>query len=210
MKFMKKEYLQRKTREQGQVSWVLGLFLILFLAILLCMQLQVALYRESAMYMEDALALSNLASAVIDIEEYGITQKVLITDPEQAYERYCHALRENLGLDNHFMAQNRRMISGQVEIQNYTIYNVTSDLVEIWQRDRDGTVSVWSGNVGNVHALNGQMIEETGVYSEIAYPVEGFLGTRVMAHKGKLVDVIRNDNREKENEITENKVTGNE
>ena len=31
------------------------------------MQLQVALYRESAMYMEDALALSNLASAVIDI-----------------------------------------------------------------------------------------------------------------------------------------------
>ena len=84
------------------------------------------------------------------------------------------------------MAQNRRMISGQVEIQNYTIYNVTSDLVEIWQRDRDGTVSVWSGNVGNV------------------------LGTRVMAHKGKLVDVIRNDNREKKNEITENKVTGNE
>ena len=110
MKFMKKEYLQRKTRERGQASWVLGLFLILFLAILLCMQLQVALYRESAMYMEDALALSNLASAVIDIEEYGITQKVLITDPEQAYERYCHALRENLGLDNHFMAQNRRMI----------------------------------------------------------------------------------------------------
>ncbi len=163
MKFMKKEYLQRKTRERGQASWVLGLFLILFLAILLCMQLQVALYRESAMYMEDALALSNLASAVIDIEEYGITQKVLITD-----------------------------------------------LVEIWQRDRDGTVSVWSGNVGNVHAPNGQLIEETGVYSEIAYPVEGFLGTRVMAHKGKLVDVIRNDNREKKNEITENKVTGNE
>ena len=46
MKFMKKEYLQRKTREQGQVSWVLGLFLILFLAILLCMQLQVALYSS--------------------------------------------------------------------------------------------------------------------------------------------------------------------
>ena len=120
------------------------------------------------------------ASAVIDIEEYGINAKVLITESEQAYERYCHALRENLGLDNHFMAQNRRMISGQVEIQNYTIYNVTSDLVEIWQRDRDGTVSVWSGNVGNVHAPNGQLIEETGVYSEIAYPVEGFLGTRVM------------------------------
>lgn len=210
MKFMKKEYLQQKTKEEGQASWVFGLFLMLFLAILLCMQLQVALYRESAMYMEDALALSNLASAVIDIEEYGITQKVLITDPEKAYERYCHALRENLGLDHNFTARNRKLISGQVEIQNYTIYNVAAGLVEVWQRDRDGTVSVWSGTIGNVQAPNGQMIEETGVYSEIMYPVEGFLGTRVTAHKGKLVDVIRNDNREKENEITENEITEHE
>lgn len=210
MKSMKKGYLQRKTKENGQASWVLGLFLTLFLAILLCMQLQVALYRESAMYMEDALALSNLASAVIDIEEYGITQKVLITDPEQAYERYCHALRENLGLDSNFTAQNRKLISGQVQIQNYTIYNVAAGVVEVWQRDREGRVSVWSGNVGNVQAPNGQMIEETGVYSEITYPVEGFLGTQVMAHKGKLVDVVRNDSKENENEITEDTVTGNE
>ena len=32
--------------ERGQVSWVFGLFLLLFLSILLCMQLQIALYRE--------------------------------------------------------------------------------------------------------------------------------------------------------------------
>ena len=131
MKFMKKEYLQRKTRERGQASWVLGLFLILFLAILLCMQLQVALYRESAMYMEDALALSNLASAVIDIEEYGITQKVLITDPEQAYERYCHALRENLGLDTHFMAQNRLDIEHWVLAGRSTLHSLLQVIYRI-------------------------------------------------------------------------------
>ncbi len=67
----------------------------LFLAILR-MQLAGCFVQRICHDMEDALALSNLASAVIDIEEYGITQKVLITDPEQAYERYCHALRENL------------------------------------------------------------------------------------------------------------------
>lgn len=110
--------------ERGQVSWVFGLFLLLFLSILLCMQLQIALYRESAMYMEDALALSGLASAVIDVEEYGITQKVRITDPEEAYERYCHALKENLGLDDMFYAGNRKLISGQVTVQQYILYNV--------------------------------------------------------------------------------------
>ena len=75
MKYGKREYRLPKTEnrqetgkaESGQVSWVLGLFLILFLAILLYMQLQLAMYKASARYLEDALALSNLASAVIDI-----------------------------------------------------------------------------------------------------------------------------------------------
>lgn len=74
MKYGKREYRLPKTEnrqetekaESGQVSWVLGLFLILFLAILLYMQLQLAMYKASARYLEDALALSNLASAVID------------------------------------------------------------------------------------------------------------------------------------------------
>ena len=73
MKYGKREYRLPKTEnrqetekaESGQVSWVLGLFLILFLAILLYMQLQLAMYKASARYLEDALALSNLASAVI-------------------------------------------------------------------------------------------------------------------------------------------------
>ena len=71
MKYGKREYRLPKTEnrqetekaESGQVSWVLGLFLILFLAILLYMQLQLAMYKASARYLEDALALSNLASA---------------------------------------------------------------------------------------------------------------------------------------------------
>ena len=68
MKYGKREYRLPKTEnrqetgkaESGQVSWVLGLFLILFLAILLYMQLQLAMYKASARYLEDALALSNL------------------------------------------------------------------------------------------------------------------------------------------------------
>ena len=143
MKYTRREYLRQKIKtkmwdtERGQVSWVFGLFLLLFLSILLCMQLQIALYRESAMYMEDALALSGLASAVIDVEEYGITQKVRITDPEEAYERYCHALKENLGLDDAVYAGNRKLISGQVTVQQYILYNVSGEQVEVWQKGAD-------------------------------------------------------------------------
>ena len=173
MKYTRRECLRQKIKtkmldtERGQVSWVFGLFLLLFLSILLCMQLQIALYRESAMYMEDALALSGLASAVIDVEEYGITQKVRITDPEGAYERYCHALKENLGLDDMFYAGNRKLISGQVTIQQYILYNVAGERVEVWQKDADGQIQEWEGTLGEVKAPDGQYIEHTGVYSEI-------------------------------------------
>ena len=164
MKYGKREYLPLKT-EKGQVSWVLGLFLMLFLAILLCMQLQLALYRASARYLEDALALSNLASAVIDIREYGSTHKVCIPDPEQAYDRYCSALRENLGLNEAYEAVDHRLISGRVEIRNYTIYNVTGMRVQVWERDDDGQIREWQGTLGEVRTPGGQLIETTGVYS---------------------------------------------
>lgn len=176
--------------ESGQVSWVLGLFLILFLAILLYMQLQLAMYKASARYLEDALALSNLASAVIDIREYGSTHKVHITDQEQAYAGYCSAVRENLGLNENYEAVSHKLISGKVEIRNYIIYNVTGTKVQVWERNGDGRILEWEGTLGEVRTPGGQTIENTGVYSEITYPVEGFLGITVTAEKSKLVDVV--------------------
>ena len=97
MKYGKREYRLPKTEnrqetekaESGQVSWVLGLFLILFLAILLYMQLQLAMYKASARYLEDALALSNLASAVIDIR--GARRRTPDTRPVD-YERMAGAV----------------------------------------------------------------------------------------------------------------------
>lgn len=211
MKYMKRGYLlpkikKRKDRinaEQGQTSWVLGLFLVLFLTILLCMQLQLALYRASALYLEDALALSNLASAVIDIQEYGRTHRVLITDPEQAYGRYCSAVRENLGLNDNYEAVNHKLISGHVEILNYTIYNVTGGKVMVWEQSADGQIQEWQGNLGEVKTPKGQLIESTSVYSEITYPVEGFWGIMVTARKSKLVDVVSTIDEEEMNEKTE-------
>lgn len=211
MKFWKNGYLRPKTEkkkigmaaEKGQVSWTLGLFWILFLAILLCMQLQVTLYRASSMYLEDALALSNLASAVIDIREYGRTHRVLIPDPEQAYDRYCSAVKENLGLDDNYEAANHKLISGQVQIQKYIIYNVRGQKVSVWERNSGGQIQEWQGSLGEVRTPAGQLIEATGVYSEITYPVEGFLGVTVTAEKSKLVDVVSERNGEEIYEETE-------
>lgn len=211
MRYRKRESLQRKIKkerrtsgaEKGQVSWVLGLFMLLFLAILLCMQLQLELYSASAGYLEDALALSNLASAVIDVREYGSTHKVRITDPEQAYDRYCQAVRENLGLNENYEAANYKLISGRVQILSYIIYNAKGQEVSVWERDDSGQIREWQGVLGEVRTPEGQIVEKTGVYSKISYPVEGFLGITVTARKSKLVDIVSDHDGEEIYEETE-------
>ena len=90
MNWKSREYPRQKIRkflldklhktDIGKVEWVTGLFFFLLLAVLLCMQLEISLYRTAGGYLEDALAASNLASAVIDVEEYGISHRVLIVD----------------------------------------------------------------------------------------------------------------------------------
>lgn len=189
-------WVECRRKERGQVEWCAGLFWLLFLAIILCSQLQIGVYRTSAAYLEDALAASNLASAVIDLEEYGRTHAVLLKEPQLAYEKFCVAVKENLQLNDAWECGNKSLIAGRVSVVKYIVYNVQNDIVMVTEVMSGGELFQWQGTVGNVAAPNGVNVEATGIYSEITYPVEGFGGVIAQAHKGKLVDVVVNKERE--------------
>lgn len=200
MNWKSREYPRQKIRkflldklhktDIGKVEWVTGLFFFLLLAVLLCMQLEISLYRTAGGYLEDALAASNLASAVIDVEEYGISHRVLIVDGLRAYERYRQAMEGNLKLDANWESRDSAIIAGQVTVVNYTIYNVSDGQVAVWGIREDGSIYTMQGRLGSVHAPNGKQIENTSVYSEISFPVKGLFGICVQAQKGKLVDIV--------------------
>lgn len=189
MSLRREEYPRLRT-EQGKVEWVTGLFFLLFLGILLCASLQMESFKSSARYLEDALAASNLASAVIDVEEYGRTHKVRIADVQKAYERYRTAMKGNLNLNEAWECPNRGLISGPVRVVDYTVYNVSGNDVEISHFDENGLLTEWQETLGNAEAPDGKIIENTGVYSEVRYRVSGVLGVEEEAHKGKLVDIM--------------------
>ncbi|MCM1534466.1 MAG: hypothetical protein NC126_00915 [Clostridium sp.] len=178
-----------KINDRGQAQWAAGLFMVLFLAVLLCGELQIESYRASALYLEDALAASNLASAVIDVEEYGISGLLQIKDPIQSYELYQEALKENLGLDEEWECANKGLISGKVKVERYIVYNVQGSRVFVHTLSADGEWEESTETLGELRAPDGVLIESTGIYSEISFPVEGFPGVTVQAHKGKLVDI---------------------
>ena len=179
--------------EAGQLEWVTGLFFMLFLGILLCGILQLDVFRASAAYLEDALAASNLASAVIDVEEYGISHSILIKDPDEAYEIYLSALRGNLNLNGEWECPAAGLIDGKVRVLNYIVYNVKEDTVEIYHYNEDGQLSFSSGNMGYVQSPDGKVIESTSVYSEVTYPVRGIMGVEAQALKSNLADIVANE-----------------
>ena len=193
----KKEFLPPKiklpsgfNRGEGMLGFISGLFLVLFLAIVLCANLQIRSFQATSLYLEDALAASNLASAVIDLQEYGISHVVKIADPMAAYRLYCDAVKGNLGLDDRWEGSNQALIYGPVTVESYIIYNVRRDVVTVHTVDNTGRLYSWQGRKGAVTAPDGQVIEYTGVYSEISFPVKGSFGMEVKAHKGKLVDIV--------------------
>lgn len=195
-------------KDGGQVEWVTGIFFLIILGVLLCTQLQLASWRASSLYLEDALAASNLASALIDVEEYGRSHRVVIADPSAAYDIYCDAVKANLQLDENWQCANRHLISGPVEIVDYIVYNVSGGRVTASRVGRSGVVTEeWSGVPGILEAPDKTVVERTGVYSEIAFSVESFFGLVVPAHKGNLADIwsaqeeeVLTENESKEND----------
>lgn len=199
MNFKNNGFLQQKIkrlkrslgcRQAGRAEWVVGMFYLLFLMVVLCVQLETARHQAAGDYLEDALAASNLASAVIDYREYGRSHTVRIADFEEAYNRYLTAITGNLGLSSDGYPGQDGVIGGKVEIVNYTIYNVEGDMVVGWTKAEDGSGCAFAGSRSTMCAPNGQPIEHTSVYSEIAFEVRGLFGIQVQAHKGKLVDIL--------------------
>ena len=70
-------------------------YVLLFLVATVAFALQIREYISLKTHTEDTLAASNLASAVIDIQEYGINHNLVIKDPEQAYSIYQEALKRS-------------------------------------------------------------------------------------------------------------------
>lgn len=203
MLLRKKEFLQGSIRnlqypersfagkKDGQIGCLFGLFITLFLGVMLCAVLQLEHYRAVSLYLEDALAASNLASAVVDVREYGISHSVLIARPEEAYKTYQWAVMGNLNLNAAWEGQAGSLVQGPVSIVQYIVYNVRDGEVAIYHFDENGQMTQRRETLGNVVAPNGISVENTSVYSEITFEAEGLFGVTVKAHKGNLADISR-------------------
>lgn len=184
-----KKLLWRK--RDGKVELVTGLFFMVFLVIISAIQVQLGLFHITGLYMEDALAASNLASAIADIREYGMNHVVRIEHPDEAYRVYKEALRVNLQLDENWESSRKDLITGRVEVLQYIIYNVRGNDITVYCYGAEAnSIYEEKGGLGSVRTPDGTLVESTTVYSRIGFPVEGILGIKVYAEKEKSVDIV--------------------
>ncbi len=176
-------------KREGKIETVITFFFVLFVVAILIYVLQIHIFQNLSMDMEDALAASNLASAVIDIQEYGISENLIIANPQDAFETYQDALKVNMELDDTWYSSNPA-ITEPVVIEEYIVYNVYGDDVEIYHFGSNDYSQVIIGGKGTVTAPNGKIIETTSIYSKISFWLDGFFHIRVPAKKDKLVDII--------------------
>lgn len=179
-------------KREGQITVVVSMYFLIFLIVIIGVMLQLHIYRSVGSFTEDALAASSLASAVIDIQEYGTTKNIIIAEPDQAYSCFQRVLKTNMELDEQWNSANTQAISGPVEVINYIVYNVREDDVEIYYFGQSTYSQTVTGGLGTVTAPNGKTIESTSIYSSITFPVNGIFGIQTIAKKEVLVDIVSN------------------
>lgn len=187
MRLMKSGNLRLNT-ENGATTWVTGMFALIFIMLIASFEFQLAIFKATSDKLEDTLSSSGLAAALIDIETYGINHELIIKDVERSYEIYEETLKTNLNILDRQTAHNS-LISGPVIIDCFRIYNVSDDLVTEVVMSEGNVSETNTGVLGQMRAPNNQLIESTGIYSEISFPVRAFGGATYVARKSKLVEV---------------------
>lgn len=178
----------------GQVDIVMAMFFFLLALLAAIFQFKSFTYMVSGAYVEDALAAADLASALIDVEEYGRTHHVLIADTQRAFGIYRDALYYNLALDEAGYSGKTELLTGSVQIREYIVYNVLNQEVQITVYDGQGNcLRRENAALGTVQTPDGVLVEHTTVYSRVGFQVEGLLGRSIEAEKEKSVDIARGE-----------------
>ena len=189
---IKKIHLHGKQRASVDVVAGMMFFLILVLTVFFCFR--ITQYMITAAGVEDALAASNLASAVIDLEEYGKSNRIYIADHKKAFQTFRESLICNLKLDDELYTTNKNFLLGQVYIEEYRIYNVQEEQIEIMVFNNQGDIISSSfGKKGEVSTPDNVTVETTTIYSKITYSVEGLAGQLLVGKKEKSIDIVRYD-----------------
>lgn len=178
-------------KDRGIIEYSLSLIFLMIcvLVILLTFSFRRSIIERT--YLEDGLAASTLAAAIIDTDVYGESEELIISDTDRAYLTFKQTLKTNLGLDDSFMPTSEAFMESQVNVLEFRVYNVKEGLVTETLYDEHGNKQVQILGVATM-TPNNKVIESTTVYSKIEFDVKGYMNQVQRETMEYCADVVKN------------------
>lgn len=177
-------------KKEGKIEIFISCIALIMVVLIVIMSVKLKEIKLTKNYIDDGLVSSLLASATIDLKEYGSSNNIINNDPEQSYYLFKETLKSNLNLNNDFSAKNSNLITDKVNIESFVIYNVkASNDIEIIEV-KDGKIVNRTKENSGVTTPEGIKIENTTFYAKISFYVSGYLNNeKYKSVKEKSVDV---------------------
>lgn len=166
------------------------MFFMLIMILVFSYQIYLSEIIQAGRNVEDALAASELAAAVIDIKEFGRTGNVMFSEKEAVYASFLYHLRNNLQMDGEGRSKLSVLAAGPITVEDFRIYEVKGDVITEYQFDQSGRLIQkrdWTNE--KVSTPNGTEIINTSLYGRCRFFVKGMNDTVIMGEKEKTVDI---------------------
>ncbi|MFQ9249263.1 MAG: hypothetical protein ACLR3R_18600 [Clostridium paraputrificum] len=179
-------------KKEGSIQAFIGFSLISLIIAIGILNIKVPEIKAIQRKVEDGLVASNLASATVDLKEYGTTNKIVNKDFNKAFEVFQKTLKGNLKLDNNFTPKNDSIIQSKIVVEDFRIYNVDGSNVSMFKRDKSGNVTsqTYANKLGQIKTPDGVKVVSTTVYSKISFFVKGYSNENIQVYKENTVDVV--------------------
>lgn len=161
-------------KQEGVIEVFVGMFIISITLIMISANSNLKSIKSINNFVSNGLISSNLASDIIDLDEFGKSRTIKISDPNKSFSLFEKTLRENLKLDD---KNENKLIDNNINIDNFTIYNVKGNDIEVIQMKPIYSKYIVSGGVNKTYSPDGVLISSTSVYSKVSYKVKNMIGT---------------------------------
>ncbi|MNL91270.1 hypothetical protein D3C81_10010 [compost metagenome] len=193
---------RRKQKGNFSILMLWG-FLLLLLMGLYSFIIETYSVNAKAHKIQDDIVISNLATyKLLDMTSLAETPRIFkIVSPANALATSKIYLQKNMNLNSDMTAKAGNIVTGEVKIKEYILYNVSYNKVEIWKYNSNtntfNLTTVADKTVTPVTSPNGVTITNTAIYTVLNVNVEvvmkGLLGESLNQNIAALTDIKGNE-----------------
>lgn len=192
---MLREFLRKKSKGDASIAG-LSAFMIILISVTLIFTVFYRIIVNEAQSVQDDVTLSNLAVYKnIDLDSLSQDDKwIRISDPNAAFETFKKHLKNNMKLDINLNGLNGSIADGQVSIDEFTIYNVRGNNVDIWTYSPNThmfTESQADRSLTLVKTSNNSIVKNTSVHATIRFNTDIVFGQKKETTVSVDTDIVK-------------------